>query len=124
MIERLDLIEKRYHEIQELLMQPDVLNDIKKSKDLSIELSSIEDTVNCYNKYKNVLTDLKEAHEMLKREPIDCNPTIWLNPEKENFYDFTTDDFRVDNYVTGPQIKNIPIAVWGGTDDEFNCCCW
>ena len=34
MIERLDLIEKRYHEIQELLMQSDVLNDIKKSKDL------------------------------------------------------------------------------------------
>ncbi len=70
MIERLDLIEKRYHEIQELLMQPDVLNDIKKSKDLSIELSSIEDTVNCYNKYKNVLTDLKEAHEMLKEEDL------------------------------------------------------
>lgn len=70
MIERLDLIEKRYHEIQELLMQPDVLNDIKKSKDLSIELSSIEDTVNCYNKYKNILTDLKEAHEMLKEEDL------------------------------------------------------
>ena len=70
MIERLDLIEKRYHEIQELLIQPDVLNDIKKSKDLSIELSSIEDTVNCYNKYKNVLTDLKEAHEMLKEEDL------------------------------------------------------
>ena len=34
MIERLDLIEKRYHEIQELLMQPDVLNDIKKIKRL------------------------------------------------------------------------------------------
>lgn len=70
MIERLDLIEKRYHEIQELLIQPNVLNDIKKSKDLSIELSSIEDTVNCYNKYKNVLTDLKEAHEMLKEEDL------------------------------------------------------
>ena len=34
MIVRLDFIEKRYQEIQELLMQPDVLNDIKKSKDL------------------------------------------------------------------------------------------
>ena len=34
---------------------------------------------------------IKQAEEMLKREPIDCNPTIWLNPDKTNFYDFTVD---------------------------------
>ena len=28
-----------------------------------------------------------------------------------NFYDFTPDDVRLDDYVTGPQIKDIPIAV-------------
>ena len=65
MIERLDLTEKRYNEIQDTLMIPEVILDIKKSKELSIELSSLEDTVICYRKYKNVLKDLKEAHEML-----------------------------------------------------------
>ena len=35
----------------------------------------------------------------------------WINPEVKNFYDFTVDDFRLDDYVTGPQIKNIPVAV-------------
>ena len=35
MIERLELIEKRYNEINELLMSPEVLSDIKKSKELS-----------------------------------------------------------------------------------------
>ena len=34
-----------------------------------------------------------------------------LNPEIRNFYDFTVDDLKVEDYVTGPQIKNIPIAV-------------
>ena len=59
MIERLDLTEKRYNEIQDTLMIPEVILDIKKSKELSIELSSLEDTVICYRKYKNVLKDLK-----------------------------------------------------------------
>ena len=38
-------------------------------------------------------------------------PTFWLNPEVKDFYQFTRDDVRVDNYVTGPQITNIPVAV-------------
>lgn len=48
--------------------------------------------------------------ELIKRPVYDA-PTFWLNPEIKNFYDFTVDDIRVENYVTGEQIKNIPIAV-------------
>ena len=70
MIERLELTEKRYKEIQDMLMQQDIITDIKKSKELSIELSSLEDTVVCYQKYKNVLNDLKEAQEMVKDEEL------------------------------------------------------
>jgi len=66
MIERLDLIEKRYHEINELLMSPEVLSDVRKSKELSIESSTIEDVYNCYQTYKSVLSDLASANEMLE----------------------------------------------------------
>ncbi|MDE5782620.1 MAG: thymidylate synthase [Lachnospiraceae bacterium] len=38
-------------------------------------------------------------------------PEFWINPDIKNFYDFTVDDVRLDNYETGPQIKNIPVAV-------------
>ena len=38
-------------------------------------------------------------------------PTVHLNPEVTDFYAFTTDDLIVENYVCGPQVKNIPIAV-------------
>ena len=61
MIERLELTKKRYDEINEMLMQPEVLQDIKKSRELSIELANIEDIVNCYTEYKQVLDDLEAA---------------------------------------------------------------
>ncbi len=48
--------------------------------------------------------------ELIERPTYEA-PTFWLNPEIKDFYDFTTDDVRLDNYVTGPQVKNIPVAV-------------
>jgi len=48
--------------------------------------------------------------ELIERPTYDA-PTFWINPEIKDFYQFTPDDFRLDNYVTGEQIKNIPIAV-------------
>lgn len=48
--------------------------------------------------------------ELISREPLPA-PTFWLNPEVKDFYQFTRDDVRLDNYQTGPQITNIPIAV-------------
>ena len=38
-------------------------------------------------------------------------PTVRLNPEIKNFYDFTTDDIIVENYQHNSQIKNIPVAI-------------
>lgn len=38
-------------------------------------------------------------------------PTVRLNPEIRDFYQFTTDDLIVENYQHGPQVKNIPVAV-------------
>ena len=63
MIERLELIEKRFNEINDLLIQNDIISDVKRSRDLSIELSSIEETVMTYNAYKRVLRDIDESKE-------------------------------------------------------------
>lgn len=48
--------------------------------------------------------------ELIMRPTYEA-PSFWINPEIKNFYDFTPDDFRLDNYQTGPQIKNIPVAI-------------
>lgn len=48
--------------------------------------------------------------ELITREPLPA-PTFWLNPEIKDFYEFTKEDVKVENYVTGPQIEHIPVAV-------------
>ena len=48
--------------------------------------------------------------ELISRTPYEA-PTFWLNPDVKDFYQFTRNDVRVDNYVTGEQVKDIPIAI-------------
>ena len=48
--------------------------------------------------------------ELISR-PTYPAPKFRMNPDIKDFYDFTVDDFTIEDYVTGPQIKNIPIAV-------------
>lgn len=48
--------------------------------------------------------------ELIERPQYDA-PKFWLNPDIKDFYQFTTDDIRITDYVTGEQIKDIPIAV-------------
>ena len=48
--------------------------------------------------------------ELIEREQYPA-PKVRLNPDIKNFYDFKTDDLIVEDYISGPQIKNIPIAV-------------
>lgn len=48
--------------------------------------------------------------ELISRETYDA-PIFKMNPDIKNFYDFTVDDFSLENYVTGPKVTNIPIAV-------------
>ena len=50
------------------------------------------------------------VEELIKREPYPA-PDFWLNPEVKDFYEFTPDDVRLDNYQTHPQMKDIPVAV-------------
>jgi thymidylate synthase len=40
----------------------------------------------------------------LSREPRPL-PTMWINPEVKNIFDFTGNDFRLENYDPHPHIK-------------------
>ena len=48
--------------------------------------------------------------ELIERPQYDA-PKFWLNPDIKDIYQFTTDDIKITDYVTGEQIKDIPIAV-------------
>jgi len=48
--------------------------------------------------------------ELITREQYPA-PKFWINPEIKDFYDFTPDDIKLIDYETGPQVKDIPIAI-------------
>lgn len=48
--------------------------------------------------------------ELINRPVYDA-PRFIMNPDVKDFYQFTRDDFKLEDYKTGPQIKDIPIAV-------------
>ena len=48
--------------------------------------------------------------ELISR-PVYPAPKFSLNPDIKDFYDFTVDDITIEDYVTGPQIKDIPVAI-------------
>ncbi|MBP3325463.1 MAG: thymidylate synthase [Coprococcus sp.] len=48
--------------------------------------------------------------ELIER-PTFKAPKFTLNPDIRNFYDFTPDDITIEDYETGPQVKNIPVAI-------------
>ncbi len=38
-------------------------------------------------------------------------PKVTLNPDVKDFYEFTTDDIKIENYQHNEQIRNIPVAI-------------
>ena len=66
MIERLEIIKKRYEELNTQLLEPSILSNVNKTREISKEISSLEDTVTCFNNYKKILNDIEAAREMLK----------------------------------------------------------
>ena len=48
--------------------------------------------------------------ELIKRPQYPA-PQLIVNPSVKDFYAFTVDDFRLEGYIAGPQVNNIPIAI-------------
>ncbi|MDO4995690.1 MAG: peptide chain release factor 1 [Bacilli bacterium] len=66
MIERLEATLQKYEYLQTELTKPEILSDIKKTREYSKEMSELEDIVNCYKRYKQVLAGIEDAKEMTK----------------------------------------------------------
>lgn len=49
------------------------------------------------------------VRELISREPLPA-PRFLMNPDIHDFYAFTPEDFRLEDYETHPQIK-IPVAI-------------
>ncbi|WP_068673818.1 peptide chain release factor 1 [Oceanobacillus sp. Castelsardo] len=68
MIDRLQTLEDRYNKLNELLSDPEIVNDTKKLRDYSKEQSDLSDVVQAYREYKDIDKQLKDAKEMLEED--------------------------------------------------------
>jgi len=65
MLERLDSIEKRYEELNELMAQPEVALDFERLQNLARERAALEEVVTKYREYKATMKSLQETQAML-----------------------------------------------------------
>ncbi|TET14223.1 MAG: peptide chain release factor 1 [Dehalococcoidia bacterium] len=65
MLERLNSIERRYTELNELMSEPEVASDFDKMQKLAREQASIEELVTKYREYKATVKSLEETQAMI-----------------------------------------------------------
>ena len=68
MFDRLDAIVERYNKINELLQDPQIASDVKKLRDLSKELGSLDKIVSKYKEYQEIQKQIEDLKLMAKDE--------------------------------------------------------
>ncbi|WP_342528065.1 peptide chain release factor 1 [Chryseomicrobium sp. FSL W7-1435] len=72
MFDRLQAVEDRYDKLNEMLSDPDIVNDTNKLRTYSKEQSDLQETVDAYREYKAANEQLAEAKGMLD-EKLDAD---------------------------------------------------
>lgn len=65
LIPKLEAIKQRYHEVADLIIQPDVISDQKKYGQLNKEYSDLGKIVKVFDEYKNALDTITESDEII-----------------------------------------------------------
>lgn len=65
MFDQLEIVEERYEQLNEMLSDPDVVNDSDKLRKYSKEQAELQKTVDVYRSYKSKKEELADIEEML-----------------------------------------------------------
>ena len=68
MIEKLHIIQQRFDEVSDLIIQPDIIADQKRYVQLNKEYKDLSNLVAKIKSYKTLLSNLEEAEQLLKEE--------------------------------------------------------
>ncbi|GAA0320113.1 peptide chain release factor 1 [Bacillus carboniphilus] len=86
MFDRLQAVEDRYERLNELLSDPEIVNDPKKLREYSKEQSDIQETVQVYREYKEAKEQFNEAKAMLE-EKLDAEMREMVKEEIDELED-------------------------------------
>lgn len=68
MLEQLEAIRERFEEVSQQITMPEVVSDMAKFKRLSKEYKDLEKIVNQLNAYKNILSNIEGAKDIIANE--------------------------------------------------------
>jgi len=121
MFNKLDLIQKRYSELNKIMSQPDVINDLNKLQELGKENSDLEVIVNIYDKYKVNVEQLKEMNKLLD-ETDDPDMAVLVNQEIEQLERQQEEQLQRLKFLLLPKDphadKDVIVEIRAGTGGE------
>ena len=88
MVERLDKMQSRSRELEEILMKPEILGNSREYAKLAKEQASLRQVVDAYVELKTIIQHIKEAETMLKEKDTELRELAEaeleeLNPQKD-----------------------------------------
>ena len=121
MLEKLKLVENRYTEINELIIQPDIISDQKKYIQISKEYKEIKKIIEKGNEYKNILANKSEAQDIISNE--DDKEMIEMAEmqleEAENALPNIEEDLKLLLIPKDPDdSKNVVVEIRAGTGGD------
>ena len=121
MFEQLDSLLDRYAELQELMSDPEVINETSRYMELSKEEAGLREIVGKYTRLKTVLNDIAESEELLREsndpemEELAKADLSELQDEKEQL----EQDIKILMLPTDPNDeKNVILEIRAGTGGE------
>lgn len=82
LIEKMVEVERTYHTLGEELSKPEVLSDANRLRDISKRRAALEETIQVFNEWKAVQSDLDDSRELLQSES-DAEMRQYLQNEVE-----------------------------------------
>lgn len=68
LLDKLEAINSRFKEVAQQITDPDVISDMKRYIQLNKEYKDLEEIVEVYHEYKNVIDNIKSSKEILAKE--------------------------------------------------------
>lgn len=70
MLDKLEAIKERFEEVSKLIVDPEIISDMKQYIQLNKEYKDLHPIIEAYKAYKNLLSNIETAKEMLKDEEM------------------------------------------------------
>jgi len=70
MLDKLEAIKNRFDEVSKLIVDPNIISDMKQYIQLNKEYKDLQPIIEAFQNYKNILSNIENAKEMLKDDEM------------------------------------------------------